>query len=91
MTTSTRSHWDVQEWLSDRLAVILRIDRDTVSPGATFSELGLSSIQAVELAAELEDWSGHDVPATFVFDSPTIEDAAAYIVGLSSSGAGARG
>lgn len=73
--------WDIQEWIAARIAAYLKMSRDDISSEASFSELGLSSLQSVELAAELEDWSGQEIPATMVFDTPTIEQAAAYVLG----------
>ena len=80
MTTAALSKWEVREWLVTRIANVLQIAQDEVSPRAAFSELGLSSVQAVELAAALEDWAGCQVPVTVVYEYPTIEDAAEYVL-----------
>jgi acyl carrier protein len=81
VTTTTLTQRQVRRWLTGRVAEMLNVAPDTVSPHAVFSELGLSSLQAVELAAELEDMSGREVPATMVYEYPTIEDVAAYVAG----------
>jgi acyl carrier protein len=65
-----------------RIAEMVRVPPETVSPDAVFSDLGLSSVQAVELTAELEDRTGREIPPTLVFEYPTIDEAAAYIAGL---------
>ncbi|MGP8297703.1 acyl carrier protein [Streptomyces inhibens] len=82
MTTTTLTQRQVKRWLTGRVAELLKVAPETVSPSAVFSELGLSSLQAVELTAELEDFSGREIPATMVYEYPTIEDAAAYVAGL---------
>jgi acyl carrier protein len=69
----------VQSWLVGRVAEYLKVAPGSVSPQVVFSELGLSSVQAVELTAELEDFSGRKIPATLVYEYPTIEDVAAYV------------
>ncbi|MDT0317184.1 acyl carrier protein [Streptomyces millisiae] len=71
--------WQVQDWLTARVAELLRVDVAQVSSEAMFRDLGLSSVQLVEMTADLEDWSGRPLPATFVFDCPTIEDAVAHL------------
>jgi acyl carrier protein len=72
----------VRAWLVERIAQMLKVSPDTVSSHAVFSELGLSSIQAVELTGELEQLTGLAIPATLVFEYPTIDDAATYVVSL---------
>ncbi|TDC25345.1 acyl carrier protein [Streptomyces sp. 8K308] len=73
--------WQVQDWLTARVAEMLRVDAAQISAEAMFRDLGLSSVQLVEMTADLEDWSGRTLPATFVFDCPTIEDAVAHLTG----------
>ncbi|MBX6766860.1 MAG: acyl carrier protein [Actinomadura rubrobrunea] len=84
MTTPTFTKWEVREWLVARVAEILRRSPEDVPAGAAFSELGLSSLQAVELATAMEDWTGREIPPTVVYDCPTIEDAADYLIRLAS-------
>lgn len=80
MTTSVLGKWQIEEWIAGRVAATLKLPVADVSPEAVFSELGLSSVQAVELAADLEDWSGCEIPATFVYECPSVGEAAAYVV-----------
>jgi acyl carrier protein len=82
MTASVTREWQIQDWLVAKIAEKLALAADDVEPGAVLGELGLSSIQAVELAADLEDFSGCQIPATFVYDCPTILDAARYVACL---------
>ncbi|WP_245430834.1 non-ribosomal peptide synthetase/type I polyketide synthase [Rhodoplanes roseus] len=59
----------LRTWLADRLGLPagdLALDRG-------FGELGLSSIDAVELAAALGRRCGRTLPQTFAFDCPTVE------------------
>ncbi len=84
MTTTTLTQRQVKDWLIERIVQILRVNPEDVSSRAVFSELGMSSLQAVELAAELENWSGREIPATIVYEYPTIEDASTYVISLSA-------
>src|SRR5205807_2381692 len=39
----------------------------------------MDSVQAVSMAADLEDWLGRELPATLVYDYPTIEGLARHL------------
>jgi acyl carrier protein len=80
MTRAALTAWEIQDWLVGRITATLRLTASEVTPESVFSELGLSSVQGVQLAADLEDWCGCEIPATFLYECPTIEDAAAYVV-----------
>ena len=82
MTTTTLTQRMVKDWLIKRVAHILRVAPEDVSSHTVFSELGMSSLQAIELAAELENWSDREIPATIVYEYPTIEEASAYVISL---------
>jgi myxalamid-type polyketide synthase MxaE and MxaD len=79
-TSLTRNR--LRDWMVGRVAEMLKAPPGTVSSHAVFSDLGLSSMQAVELTGELEELTGREISATLVYEHPTIDDAAAYIVGL---------
>ena len=50
-----------------------------VAPHHTFRALGLDSVAAVNLVARLEEAVRVRLPATLVFDHPTVERAAAFV------------
>ncbi|GAA1196018.1 acyl carrier protein [Pseudonocardia alaniniphila] len=72
----------VRRWMTSRIAVLLQVPAAAVHADAVLGELGLSSIQAVELAADLESWSGLPIPATLVYECPTVRDAARQVAAL---------
>lgn len=76
---------NVQAWLVARLAALLETKPDAITPAATFTDLGLSSVRAVELAAELEDHLGRELPATLVYDYPTVSAVARYVAELAAA------
>ncbi|MDT0308877.1 acyl carrier protein [Streptomyces sp. DSM 44917] len=79
MDSTSPTPWQVQDWLIASIAEMLRVDAAEVSSEAVFRELGLSSVQLVQMTADLEDFLGREVPATFLFDCPTIEDAVVFL------------
>ncbi|KUO04712.1 acyl carrier protein [Streptomyces caeruleatus] len=81
MTTKHLTQRQVRTWMVRRVAELLKVAPEAVSPQAVFGELGLSSLQAVQLAAELEEFTGRQISATVVYEYPTIEEAAAYAAG----------
>src|SRR5438132_14219123 len=74
-----RSADDIERWLVDRLQARLGEGGEEVDSHMPFSYYGLDSIDAVELAAELEDWLGQPVSATLTFDYPTVSAVATYL------------
>jgi acyl carrier protein len=52
-----------------------------------FARYGLGSMEAVSMAGELEEWLGRDLPATLLYDYPTIDALARQL----SEPAGAAG
>lgn len=71
----------IRHWMTARIADMLGMQAGDISVDAVLGELGLSSVQAVELAADLESWTGREVPATLVFECPTVRDVARHVAG----------
>src|SRR5712671_4866341 len=72
---------EIEAWLLRRLQSRLGAGAEVVDRHMPFSYYGLDSIDAVELAAELEEWLGTPVSATLTFDYPTASAVAAYLAG----------
>jgi acyl carrier protein len=76
-----RSAAEIEHWLLNRLQVRLGEGAEQIDSHLPFSYYGLDSIDAVELAAELEVWLGTRVEASLTFDYPTASAVAAYLAG----------
>jgi acyl carrier protein len=76
---------DIEAWLLRRLQSRLGDAAEEVDRHMPFSYYGLDSIDAVELAAELEDWLGRPVSATLTFDYPTVSAVATYLAADAAS------
>ncbi len=73
-----KSH--IQAWLMSQLAQTLEIDANKIDVTLPFESYGLDSESAVVLSGELQDWLKCDLEPTLLFDYPTIEAVADYIV-----------
>ncbi|MFI6996221.1 beta-ketoacyl synthase N-terminal-like domain-containing protein [Nocardia sp. NPDC050175] len=73
----------MQQLLSRQLAELMGVT-ENLSPTAGLFDLGLTSAMVVGLRNQLESITGRTIPSTAVFDHPTIERLADYLVDLTS-------
>ncbi len=66
-------------WLTPWIARRLRIAADTLTPTTPFAELGVDSLEAVGLAAELATAAGQELPATVFLDCTNIAELAEHL------------
>jgi acyl transferase domain-containing protein/acyl-CoA synthetase (AMP-forming)/AMP-acid ligase II/NADPH:quinone reductase-like Zn-dependent oxidoreductase/NAD(P)-dependent dehydrogenase (short-subunit alcohol dehydrogenase family)/acyl carrier protein len=71
----------VQAWLVTKLSGYMHIPPQDIDVRKSFAEFGLSSVQAVTLSGELEEWLKCRLSPTVIFEYPTIEALAAYLSG----------
>ncbi len=70
----------MEAWLTERLAVLLRLEQGSIRPDAPFSEYGLDSLDAVTLAYDLEELLDVELPPTLLWDQPSVRECASYLV-----------
>ncbi len=75
----------ISAWLVSKLSEELQIDPDEIDVSEPFTSYGISSVLAVSLSGDLEDWLGRPLSPTLVFDFPTIEDLARHLSGEDES------
>jgi acyl carrier protein len=75
-----RSALEIQTWIVDYLAKLLEVDPADVDVTIPFDRYGLDSAAAVGLTGELEDWLGHEMDPTLLYDYPTIESLVQYLI-----------
>lgn len=78
--TATNSVDTIQAWLVNQIAKQLGIAAQTIKMGEPLTRYGLDSIDSVTIVGDMEDWLGAELPSTLLWDYPTIEKAAHYLV-----------
>jgi len=82
------SRSEIQSWLVKRLAETLALSEEDVDVSIPFDRYGLDSRTAASLSAELEDWLERALPATLVWDYPTIASVADFLGAVDGSVSG---
>jgi acyl carrier protein len=67
------------DWLTDKLAEALALAPDIIDIHRPFAEYGLDSLAAVGVTGELEEWMDILLPATLLWDYPTIHAISHYL------------
>ncbi|MDJ0534008.1 MAG: alpha/beta fold hydrolase [Xenococcaceae cyanobacterium MO_207.B15] len=83
-TTRTQlSH--IETWLVENIAQRLGVSTEQIDIEEPFASLGLDSVQAVRLSAELEDYLKAKLSPTLIYDYPNISSLAAYLTNSSTN------
>ena len=69
------------DWLSTWLAHKLSIAREDIGLETPFNEYGLDSLGAIEIAGELGQWLGRELPETLLYEHTTITKLADHLAG----------
>jgi acyl-CoA synthetase (AMP-forming)/AMP-acid ligase II/acyl carrier protein len=70
---------EIEEWLLQRIAARLRLPPGQVSVSTPFQEFGMGSLDAVQIAAELERWLGRRLSPTAIYNHPNIVSLAQWL------------
>jgi polyketide synthase 12 len=83
LAATPQADWDklTLSIVKDHVAAVLgHTTPDTINPAHTFKELGFDSLAAIELRNRLTQATGTKLPATLVFDHPSSEAVARYLL-----------
>jgi acyl-CoA synthetase (AMP-forming)/AMP-acid ligase II/acyl carrier protein len=70
---------EIELWLVDKITARLRLAPGDVSVTTPFLELGMGSLDALEIAAALEEWLGRHLSPTAIYNHPTISSLARWL------------
>ena len=70
---------EIQHWLVRRVASELDLAPNEIDVSVPVERYGLDSRTAASLSGDLEDWLGRSVPATLIWDYPTIEEISEHL------------
>lgn len=76
MNAITHESLDLRSTLVTMLAKELRLPEASVEPHQPLTQYGLDSIAALTIAGDLEDMLDMQLPATLLWDCPTINELA---------------
>jgi acyl transferase domain-containing protein/acyl-CoA synthetase (AMP-forming)/AMP-acid ligase II/acyl carrier protein len=76
-----KSTAEIQAWLVTHIAKELKVNPREVDTHVPFAHYGMDSAQAVSMSVDLEDWLGYKLPATLIYDYPTVEELAHHLSG----------
>lgn len=79
MMNPTQQEETIQDWLINHIAIWLLIDADDIDVNEPFAEYGLTSITAVSLTGDLEDWLEIELSPTLAYEYPTIAAMAHHL------------
>jgi polyketide synthase 13 len=71
---------EYQTWLQDELAKLMELSAEQLPVNAELTSLGVDSLVAVRLAGLISDRLGATIDPMAMFDHPTIESLATYLV-----------
>jgi myxalamid-type polyketide synthase MxaC len=77
----------IRNFLRDEVATVLNLNATVeLNEESPLTELGMDSLMALELKHRLQQSSGVILPANFLFEYPTIQQAATYLNAIVESG-----
>ena len=81
---------DLRRWLIARIATLRGIDPRALDPGERFSHLGLDSLLAARLLADLGEQLGRPLSPVLAFEHPSIDALARHLAGAPATAPAAR-
>ena len=69
----------VENWMIERIAAKLHLSTNQIHVTTPFLEFGMGSVDAVEIAAELEQWLGRRMSPTAIYNHPNIASLAQWL------------
>ncbi len=77
--TGVRSSAEIQRWMQETIGGELNVAGESLDPTEPFTSYGLDSIAAFTLTLDLADWLERDLPASLLWEYPTIAEMAEFL------------
>ncbi len=78
------SKTEIETRLRDIVSELLECGPAEVDADRKFTDYGLSSIEAIAILGDLEDWLDLDLPTNTLWDYPSLDRLAGYLVELTA-------
>jgi acyl carrier protein len=72
---------ELRSWLTGRVAAQLGMSAEVIRPDVLLAEYGLDSVYALALSTDIEDHLALRLEPTVVWDHPTVDELAAFLLG----------
>jgi acyl carrier protein len=80
MSAEVSEYQELVDWLTVKVAGYVNVPPDTIGTDVPLADCGIDSTSGLTLCADLMDEKGFDVETTIVWDHPTIEAIATYLI-----------
>lgn len=78
--STTKTNVEIEAWIKDWLSKETGKDVNSFQSDEQFANFGISSAQGVVFSGDLSDWLNADLDPSLIWDYPTIEELAHFIV-----------
>jgi 8-amino-7-oxononanoate synthase len=79
VSQSSVTEAEISSWLVAKLALLLEIDSSEIDRQQDLTDYGLSSVDAVNLSGDLENFLGRRLSPTIVWEYPTVAELSQYL------------
>lgn len=84
MNPNNLSREDIQKWLIHAVATELKINGSQIDLDGDIADYGLDSLASASIISELEGLLSMKLPATLLWDYPTVNDISSFIMNCSN-------
>lgn len=77
--TSQKTLEETIQWITRKISLKINVPPGNIDIDEDMMSYGLDSVEAVGLVGELEGWCGKEIPATAMWDYPTIRQLATFV------------
>jgi acyl carrier protein len=70
---------EIERWLVQRIAGCLRVAPAEIDTDKPFLEMGMGSLDAIEVTSDLQQWLGRNLSPTAIYNYPNIASLATFL------------